>query len=192
MKGAMAAPATFEVEQKFPVTDLVELRKRLVQLGAELSDPIDQADTYFAHPTRNFAQTDEALRLRRVGEENRITYKGPKIDLETKTRRELELPLASGQAAFEQYTELLVTLGFAVVATVRKRRERARLAWQGHEVEVALDTVEKVGLFAELEVGTDENGLAQGKRAVASLANQLGLAASERRSYLEMLLAGSP
>jgi adenylate cyclase, class 2 len=187
----MTARAAFEVEQKFRVTDLAELRKRLVQLGAKLSDAIDQADTYFAHPMRNFAQTDEALRLRRVGEENRITYKGPKIDRETKTRRELELPLASGQAAFEQYTELLVTLGFGVVATVRKRRERAHLAWQGHEVEAALDTVEGVGLFAELEVGTDENGLAQAKRAIASLATQLGLADNERRSYLEMLLAKS-
>ncbi|MCI0361153.1 MAG: class IV adenylate cyclase [Planctomycetaceae bacterium] len=173
------------------MADLAALRERLVQLGAELSERIEQADTYFAHPTRNFAQTDEALRLRRVGEENCITYKGPKIDRETKTRRELEVPLASGQAAFEQYTKLLVTLGFGVVATVRKRRERVHLAWHGHAVEVALDTVDRVGLFAELEVGTDENGIAEAKRAIASLAGQLGLAASERRSYLEMLLAGS-
>jgi len=184
-------PRKFEVEQKFRVADLTEVRQRLVGLGAEFAEPIDQADTYFSHPVRNFAQTDEALRLRRVGEENRITYKGPKIDLETKTRRELELPLADGIAAFEQYVELLLTLGFGQVATVRKRREAGSLTWQGHEVEVALDTVEGVGQFAELEIAADESGLVAAKGAIASLAEEAGLTRSERRSYLEMLLAHS-
>jgi len=181
-------PQQFEVEQKFRVASLAEVRRRLVELGATLTPPIDQADTYFSHPARNFVLTDEALRLRRVGDVNCITYKGPKIDTQTKTRRELELPLAAGVAAFEQYVELLLTLGFGQVATVRKRREPAHLAWQGHEIEVALDTVEGVGEFAELEIGADESGLEVAKGAIASLAKQLGLADSERRSYLEMLV----
>ena len=184
-------PREFEVEQKFRVADLTEVRQQLVVLGAEFAEPIEQADTYFSHPARNFAQTDEALRLRRVGELNRITYKGPKIDQQTKTRRELELPLAAGAAAFEQYVELLLTLGFGQVATVRKRREPAHLTWQGHAVEAALDTVEGVGQFAELEIAADESGLAAAKEAIASLAEKAGLSRSERRSYLEMLLAHS-
>jgi len=184
-------PREFEVEQKFRVADLAAVRRRLVALGAEFAEPVDQADTYFSHPVRNFAQTDEALRLRRVGEVNRITYKGPKIDRETKTRRELELPLVAGAAAFEQYVELLLTLGFGQVATVRKRREAARLTWQGHAVEAALDTVEGVGQFAELEIAADESGLPAAKGAIAALAEKLGLAQNERQSYLELLLAHS-
>ncbi len=181
----------FEVEQKYRLSDHSVVRKRLVELGATIAPPLDQADTYFAHPVRDFAQTDEALRLRRVGERNCITYKGPKIDAETKTRRELELPLADGEAACEQYAELLLVLGFRRVATVRKRRELASLYWQGHEIEAALDTVEHVGLFVELETSANEAGLPAAKEASGSLANELGLLEGERRSYLELLLRGS-
>jgi adenylate cyclase class 2 len=180
-----------EVEQKFRVASLAEIRQRVVELGAVFAPPIEQADTYFAHPARDFARTDEALRLRRVGETNYITYKGRKLDLETKTRRELELPLPAGAKSFDQYTELLLALGFGQVATVRKRREPGRLVWEGLPVEIALDVVEGLGDFVELEVGAEEINLPAAKAAIAGLSRQLGLSAGERRSYLELLLAGS-
>lgn len=180
----------YEVEQKFPVADHAALRQRLVELGATLVPPIEQADTYFAHPARDFAKTDEALRLRTVGERNWITYKGPKIDTQTKTRRELEVPLVAGPVARREYEELLAHLGFRPVATVRKRREVAALAWMGYEVEAALDLVEHVGPFVELETSADLAGLAGAKDVLASLARQLGLEGGERRSYLELLLRG--
>ena len=82
-----------EVEQKFAVPDLGQLQTRLLELGAKAGEPQLQVDQYFAHPARDFAQTDEALRIRRIGQSNFVTYKGPKIDATTKTRRELELPL---------------------------------------------------------------------------------------------------
>ena len=71
----------------------------MIELGATIEPPVVQVDQYFAHPARDFAQTDEALRLRRVGKQNFITYKGSKIDATTKTRREIELPLAPGEEA---------------------------------------------------------------------------------------------
>jgi adenylate cyclase class 2 len=181
-----------EVEQKFPVGSLAEIRPRLAALGATFAGPIDQADTYFAHPSRDFAATDEALRLRRVGNTNCITYKGPRLDGQTKTRKELELPLASGEEAFDQYSQLLAALGFHAVATVHKRREAAHLAWEGLAIEAALDSVARVGQFVELEISADEGHLDQAQAAIASLAKELGLRVAERRSYLELLLAGSP
>src|SRR5689334_20107638 len=95
-----------EVEQKYPVDDHARLREQLVALGCEFHAPLEQADLYFAHPARNFAQTDEALRLRRSGDEVCITYKGPKLDPTTKTRREIELPIA-GKHGYDRYRELL-------------------------------------------------------------------------------------
>jgi adenylate cyclase class 2 len=184
-----------EVELKFRAggeRDLAAIRDRLVALSATSAGTLDQADTYFAHPARDFAATDEALRLRRVGEQNRITYKGPKLDALTKTRRELELPLAPGGEAFEQFSDLLVALGFRAVATVRKRREVLNLSWQGSEIEAALDTVDKVGHFVELETSSDDAKLTAARESITSLAKQLGLVESERRSYLEMLLATQP
>ncbi len=89
----------YEVEMKFPAADLAELESRLAGLGATIAAPQSEVDVYFAHPARDFAKTDEALRIRRKGSLNFITYKGPKIDAATKTRREIELPLSARRAS---------------------------------------------------------------------------------------------
>jgi adenylate cyclase class 2 len=178
----------YEVEQKFPIGDIATIERKLVALGGVFAAPVEQVDRYFGHPARDFARTDEALRIRRTGHENRITYKGPKIDAATKTRREIELPLAPGEQAAEDYTSLLEALGFRRVAEVRKRRRIANLPWHGCEIEAALDDVEHVGQFLELELSADEQGLDAARECLASLAEELGLQQSERRSYLEMLL----
>jgi adenylate cyclase class 2 len=179
----------YEVEQKFPVGDPQSVCDRLVQLGAALSSPVLQVDEYFAHPCRDFAQSDEALRIRRVGESNYLTYKGPKVDAVTKTRRELELPLAAGDEGYQQFKELLLALGFAPVACVRKQRRITRVAWRGQHILVALDDVDSLGTFVELELAADDSTLAAARQAIADLASNLGLHASQRRSYLELLLA---
>jgi adenylate cyclase, class 2 len=179
---------SYEVEQKFRVPDLLAIEARLTAMGVEIAPPHEEADLYFAHPARDFAKTDEALRLRRKGDHYRITYKGPKIDATTKTRREIELPLPPGQRAFADWTELLEALGFRGVAEVRKSRRKAIVPWQGREIEASLDQVERVGTFVELEQVADVDDMEAAKTAIASLARELGLSGSERTSYLEMLL----
>ncbi len=180
---------SFEVEQKFAVADLASLEQRVLALGAKPDQDIVQVDLYFAHPSRDFAQTDEALRIRRVGPRNFVTYKGPKIDRTTKTRREIELDLAPGDQGARDFQGLFEALGFRPVAEVRKRRRTWLLSWQGYEVEAAFDEVERVGTFAELEIASDEAGLDGARTSLAALAGELHLTASERRSYLELLLA---
>jgi adenylate cyclase, class 2 len=194
----------FEVEQKFRVTDSVAIARRLHELGARagtptrsVSEAVEQLDHYFNHPSRDFAQTDEALRLRHVGwveaaethqSKNFITYKGPKLDTTTKTRREIELALPAGNDALAQYIELLTALGFRTVAKVQKTRRQLHVAWQDRDIEIALDNVTGLGDFIELELSADEDGLESAKSAIASLATILGLTDNERRSYLELLL----
>ena len=144
---------------------------------------------YFAHPARDFAQTDEALRLRRKGGSFFITYKGPKIDAATKTRREIELPLAADEAGFQAWFGLLEALGFTAVGEVRKSRRKAKIAWQGRTVEGSLDEVERLGTFVELELIAEADDLDAARACIASLAQDgSDLAGSERRSYLELLL----
>ncbi len=147
-----------------------------------------QSDLYFAHPARDFAQTDEALRIRRVGQHNFVTYKGPKIDQTTKTRREIELDLPAGDRGAADFQSLFEQLGFRTVAEVRKHRRTWLLDWQGHAVEAALDEVDRVGTFVELEITADEGGLDAARAALAALAAELQLTSGERRSYLELLL----
>jgi adenylate cyclase class 2 len=178
----------YEVEQKFPVADLSETERRLVELGARFNEPMDQSDRYFGHPARDFGTTDEALRIRRVGNDCCITYKGPKIDKTTKTRREIELPLAGGQEAADQFREILLALGFSPMADVNKTRRTAHLMYDGRPVEIALDRVAGLGVFVELELSADEDGLDAAKDALHALANELSLHTPERRSYLQLLL----
>jgi adenylate cyclase class 2 len=183
---------TLEIEQKFRVTDRTALRDRLDAAGARFLAEVAQSDTYFAHPARDFATTDEALRIRTVGDDNCITYKGPKQPHAVKTRREVELPLASGAASAEQFEQLLSLLGFRAVATVRKRREEGSLAWQGHEVSIALDAVDGLGEFCEVELCVEQAEVAAAQQLVLTLADHLELRNVELRSYLGMILANEP
>lgn len=177
----------YEVEQKFALADPAAIRTAMVRLGAVFEPPIDQADTYFCHPGRDFMSTDEALRVRQVGETNYFTYKGPKLDQQTKTRQEIEAPIGPGTAAREQFGEILFALGFSPVFTIRKRREPGAMIWQGFKVHIALDEVDRLGMFVELEATADDNSLAAARTAVLSLAKALQLTEPERRSYLELV-----
>ncbi len=105
-----------EVEQKFHVSDPTALVGALAALGATEHETEEQVDRYLAHPGRDFSRTDEALRLRRSGEHHYITYKGPKLDATTKTRREIEVELPAGDAATADMADLLEALGFQPVA----------------------------------------------------------------------------
>jgi adenylate cyclase class 2 len=178
----------FEVEQKFRIADPPALAARLAALGVTLSPPVLQVDTYFRHPARDFAQTDEAFRVRQIGDDNFVTYKGPRIDKLTKTRRELELPLPTGAATAEQYQQLFDALGFTVGGLVRKTRRSGAMLSQGHEVEIAWDEVEGLGAYLELELLAGDARLDDARAAILALAAQLGLNESERRSYLELVL----
>jgi adenylate cyclase class 2 len=177
-----------EVELKYPVADLSEVRRQLSELEAEWLATRDEADTYYAHPARDFAQTDEALRIRRVGDRILLTYKGPRLDTTTKSRREIELPLGDGEEVSREWTSLLEALGFRPVATVRKHRIKAMVPWQERRIEASLDEVDEVGTFVELELVVDDAEFDTARATLAALAERLGLKDSQRRSYLQLLL----
>jgi adenylate cyclase class 2 len=177
-----------EVEVKFPVGDFAPLERRLNEWGARAAAPLTEADHYFNAPDRDFARTDEALRLRRIGPANYVTYKGPKRDAQTKTRTEVEVPLAPGDQAAADFTRLLTNLGYRAVAVVRKQRQIYHLERDGFALEACLDQVDEVGRFAELEILAPEEQLETARGVLLHTATELGLTGSERRSYLEMLL----
>ena len=181
---------SYEVELKFPVPDLQAFSKKLADLAVSIAPAQEEIDLYFAHPAKDFAQTDEALRLRRKGKANYITYKGPKIDATTKTRREIELPLAPGPESLATWTALLEALDFRPVAEVRKSRRKAPIAWQGRQVEASLDDVAGLGSFVEFELVVEESEIDAARTCIQSLAQSLDLTHGERRSYLELLLKG--
>ncbi|MEM9187493.1 MAG: class IV adenylate cyclase [Planctomycetota bacterium] len=178
-----------EIEQKYRVANHGGIAERLAALGAARGSAVRQVDAYFAHPTRDFAVTDEALRLRRVGESNAVTYKGPRLDSATKTRREIELPLAEGDQSHGAWTELLEALGFRPVLEVAKTRTPYHLSCDGFALEIALDSVDRLGMFVEVEAVADSEQVDAARDTVLAFAGRLGLVDAEQRSYLELLLA---
>lgn len=185
----LMSAGSFEVEVKFRLEAGPDsVRETLKQLGATASEPIVQADHYFNHPVRDFAETDEAFRIRSVGDQNWVTWKGPKVDSKTKTRREIELPLGDGTQTAEQLSEVLQILDFRSVTVVRKTRTPHELRWNDREFEIALDEVNGLGWFLEVELIAEEGELESAQQAVLALAAEFGLSETERRSYLGMLL----
>lgn len=184
----------FEVELKFPIQNPEELLQTLTSWGIVSGRLKQQVDRYFNHPSRDFAQTDEALRLRLDAGHPCITYKGPKIDTSTKTRREIEVPIGANQEAgetdLEAMSDLLTALGFRTVATVTKSRTCYDVPWDGGTVELSIDDVERVGFFVELEKQAADSDLDAARESILTLASKLGLSSPERRSYLELLLLG--
>lgn len=178
----------YEVEFKFPLSDPQRIATLCEELNARRGDPLRQIDTYFSHPQRDFAETDEALRIRSVGEGNCITYKGPKLDPLSKTRREMEIPIAAGATAAQGLAEILNVLGFSQVATVSKTRTPFHLQWESHAVELAVDEVDGLGTFVELETQAAETERDAARDALLRLARRLGLDNSQRKSYLCLLL----
>jgi adenylate cyclase class 2 len=180
-----------EIEVKYPVSDHVPVRQQLLAWGATADAPREDVDQYFNAPDRDFARTDEALRLRGIAGENFVTYKGPKTDAQTKTRTEIEIPFAPGPQQAAQMARLLQHLGYRAVAVVRKRRTVYHLHRGGFALEVCLDEVEQVGRFVELEIVAEEAAFSAARAVLLEMAATLSLTGSERRSYLELLLTQS-
>jgi adenylate cyclase class 2 len=183
-----------EIEQKFAHVDFAAIEHRLADWGAHPGEEHTESDHYFNAPDRDFARTDEAFRLRRVGAANFLTYKGPKRKDVVKIRTELEIPLRDGDEAAEQFMQLLVHLGYRPVAVVRKHRRMRHLKREGFALTVCLDEVEHLGRFAEVEILAPEEQVDKARMVLADIAVALGLTDLEKRSYLGMLLAarGAP
>lgn len=179
----------FEVEQKFRIDNVERLVNRLGGIGAIEGPRQSHRDTYFNHPCRDFRESREALRIRRVNDTPSITYKGPHVAGTIKARQELEWELAPGDPNGEQMESLLSQLGFRPVATVEKSRRSFSLSGKLAAFSVVIDRVERIGDFAELELLVpDADGIESARQQIAEFSRQLGLEHGESRSYLAMYL----
>jgi len=161
------------------------VREALEAADADRLGTVTQVDTYYDHPVREFAETDEALRVRRESHngdaESVLTYKGPLVEAASKTRREVE----TGVEDADDLDAILESVGFEATATVRKERTRYEL--EGYTV--SLDTVSGLDEFVEVE--TEAETVEPAREGAVELLERLGLDPSDqiRTSYLGLLLA---
>ncbi len=164
-----------EVEVKAKINDLEKFEKRLNEINAKFLKKEIQEDIYFNHPCRDFAKTDEALRIRKTGNETFLTYKGKRLDAETKTREEIEIKCG------EEISEILNRLGFVAVANVKKVRRE----YLFEILHICVDDVEHLGNFVEIE-GKD----LKDKSKIFEILKFFEIEKSEclTKSYLELLM----
>ena len=178
----------YEVEMKFRITSPSDFERKLESVGVVLGVPVEEIDQFYRHPARDFAKTDEGLRIRRRvfadgTEERFLTYKGPKIDPLTKMRKEIEIRLEVDQP----WHDVLTALGFQPVAVVTKSRRRGTLTEDGRSFDVVLDVLPELGTFTEIETIAEEADAGAARQALLDLAGTLNLDESIRTGYLEML-----
>lgn len=182
----------YEVELKVRA-DHDTVREALYSHDAERVSRVEQVDTYYDAPHREFADTDEALRVRRETdldsglETAKLTYKGPLVDAESKTREEYETVVSDGEAT----AGLLDGLGFNPAATV----EKERTSYEVTGFTVTLDAVDGLGTFVEVErevvaEEADDPAVDRARNEAMALLEELGLHPESqiRTSYLGLLL----
>jgi adenylate cyclase, class 2 len=136
-------PPPQEIEVKFALPHLADLRARLLRLGArQLSPRTLEVNLRFDDPTGKLAEAGQVLRLRRDRAAH-LTYKAPGPVPEERLEIDLEIDsLEAGQ-------RLLEALGYRLVAAYEKYREVFRL----EEGLVMLDDL-PFGHFVEIEAGS--------------------------------------
>ena len=179
-----------EVEVKAHVKDFNSVKNALSNLNAERIKTEYQEDIYFNAPHRDFAKTDEALRIRKVSktgfkdskyEKLILTYKGKKMDSISKTRKEIEVEIKD----MEKISAILENIGFLPVAKVNKKR----IIYNYQGFIISLDDVLNVGNFVEIETEAHEGeNFEDSLKQIFEIYKKLGIKNGfERRSYLELM-----
>lgn len=174
-----------EVEVKARVNGFEQIMTKLDEIGASKINTERQEDTYFNAPHRDFAKTDEALRIRKIPAEEDtqifITYKGSKIDSSSKTRQEFEVSVNDEETT----ANIFESLGFQAVETVVKDRD----IYHWGDFVITLDSVHRVGTYVEIERDlVDGEDFQKALDEIFELYARLGITDGfERRSYLELL-----
>ena len=191
-----------EVEIKVKISDPILIRKKFEDFNGVYKLSLQHEDTYFNMPKglRNFKQTDEALRLRKSIEFDRvnkelaqkinyfITYKGKKIDKTTKTREEIEVKIDE----IEDMKNLLKLLGFREVFTVIKERELYDFKFKNTRIEALIDYIPILEqYFVEVELITESyKSVDENKKLLFQFLENFGIKKQEsvRLSYLELIV----
>jgi adenylate cyclase class 2 len=192
-----------EVEVKFHLRDKDAYEDNLKKIGAKYITDINHTDTYYKLPEgqRDFAKTDEALRLRRIEEYDArmaetlepeisadLTYKGPKIDTETKTREELVTKVEDP----DNLELIFKRIGIREILTLQKNRRLYTLDFNTHHIEILIDKIEHLdGYYSECEIiASDDEAMEDGKKTLFGMMEKLGYSKKDSilKSYLELVI----
>ena len=137
----MAAPQ--EIEVKFLVEDLRELERKLAAIKFNRETPsTHEVNTLYDLPGQKLRRKGELLRLRKYGDQWKLTHKAKGVPGRHKSRGELETGVADGKTM----DQMLRALGFTPTFIYEKFRSE----WHDGEGHVVLDRT-PIGNIAEIE-----------------------------------------
>lgn len=174
-----------EVEIKAKISDKKEAFEKIKELGGIYSHSEKQHDIYFNGTDTDFRKTDEALRIRQIpdGDDFKkiLTYKGPKLNYETKTRKEVEVVIEDT----DKMAEILVNLGYTPSAIV----DKVRRIFKYKEYTITVDKLNELGYFIEIEsVIEDKDDIEKVQANIMEIFKKLDITQGfENKSYLELL-----
>ncbi len=191
----------FEVEMKVKVKDIDDLL-RILNSKAKKDTRFQNIDIYYntTDPNRDFSKTDEAIRIRVTkfldetgaitSESADLTYKGPKLDAQIKTRTENVVRFFGED--LEALNGILSALGLKKVIEIRKDRQLYYIHHKNYEIEIVVDKIEHLpGYFMELEIQCSEKcEITNAKDAMIEILKEFGYSIDDsiRESYLELVL----
>lgn len=162
-----------EIEIKIPVseTKFFEIKEKL-KASAKFIKHTEQKDKYYTPSHRDFILEKypfEWLSIRERGGKNTLNYKHYYPErAETNTHcDEYETEITD----LKQVEKILKALNFNELVTVNKKRDTYELG----TFEIALDTVEELGYFIEVEATKHEDTIEKTRNALFEFAKTLGL-----------------
>lgn len=160
-----------EIEIKVGVNDISKLKEKLNSIGAKFLERRKEIDEYFSLKNRDFWETLECLRIRRLPKLNKsiLTYKPPTTEEMKKKKifykEELETPVNG-----EVMKQILLALGCISLITVEKEREY----WQLGGKKITIDKVKDLGNFMEIELNSQNDRIEEKKREMVRVLENLG------------------
>jgi adenylate cyclase class 2 len=171
-----------EIEQKFPLYNPAFVAAQLLAKGAVLTSQNEiQDDRYFTPSHRDFMAPEivaEWLRVRFTKNKASITYKY----WHDKHCDEYESTISDPQAILA----MLTALNFREIVRVNKQRS----TYRDGALEIALDTVEGLGTYIEIEYKGEAESIDAAYNQISAYAQSLGadLGACDKRGYPYLLL----
>ena len=168
-----------EVEIKAQVDDMSSCENYILSKGALFKEEKYQHDILLDPPSTDFSKTDQVLRIRNSNGFWKLDYKSPRLDNETKSRREYSVKIDDGS----QLKDIFNWMNFKLVGEIEKTRRTYEL----NGMVICFDNVTNLGEFIEVEIIADEKDFESSKVKIMSLLKELGISETIRKDYLELL-----
>jgi len=146
-----------EIEAKMKVDDLGLVRDRLKAAGATPIGEYLERNVFFDTADRSLLTADQGLRIRLAQGTGggdpvcTITFKGPRLHGQLKSREETEVTVGN----YDNAVTLLKCLGYGRVLSFEKRRQ----SWSIGGCRVELDELPHLGPYVEIEGKSEETVL---------------------------------